>query len=153
MKKLIIIFSLITTNLFSQNSDSYFAMSIEDGLYHYFEDLGSKRLESPKSECDCELQSFSDVFINLDKVDNKFIKSSYIDTLLLNDYIYDEYINNFMSIYIKFLKKKHIIFKDVLITVDVKRSWIRFNIFRFRYKVKYKVTITYNYNPVEKISK
>ena len=33
MKKLIIIFSLITTNLLSQNRDSYLATSIEDCLY------------------------------------------------------------------------------------------------------------------------
>jgi len=149
MKKLIIILSLITTNLISQNSDSYFAMSIEDGLYHYFEGLGSKKMES-KSNCDCELQSFSDIFITLDKTDNKFIRSSYIDTLLLNDYIYDEDVNHFMTSYIKFLKKKNIVFKDVLITIDIKRYWIRFNIFRLKYKVRYKIIVTYNYNPIEK---
>jgi|LakMenEpi03Aug12_release.lakeMendotaPanAssembly.Ray.scaffolds.fasta_scaffold312203_1 hypothetical protein len=149
MKKLIIIFSLITTNLISQNRDSYFSTSIEDGLYHYFDSLGVKQLYT-KSDCDCELQSFSDVFINLDKVDNKFIKSDYIDTLLLNDYIHDEDVDYFMSSYIKFLKKKKIIFKDVLITIDIKRSWIRFNIFRLKYKVKYKIIVTYNYNPIEK---
>ena len=43
--------------------------------------------------------------------------------------------------------------KDVLIVDGIKRSWIRFNIFRFRYKVKYLITVTYDYNPVEKISK
>jgi hypothetical protein len=152
MKKLIIIFSLITTNLLSQNRDSYFAISIEDGLYHYFEGLGSKRLES-ESTCDCDLQTESVFSIFLDKVDNKFIKSNYIDTLLLNDYISDEDVDGIMLSYIKFLKKKSIVFKDVLINVDIKRSWIRFNIFRFRYKVKYLITVTYDYNPVEKISK
>ena len=152
MKKLIIILSLITTNLISQNRDSYFAMSIEDGLYHYFEGMGSKRLES-KSECDCDLQTYSGVSLILDKTDEKFIKSNYIDTLLLNDYMSDEDVDEFISTYIKFSKKKNIVFKDVLISVDIKRSWIRFNIFRFRYKVKYTVMITYKYNPVEKNSK
>jgi hypothetical protein len=152
MKKLIIIFSLITTNLISQNSDSYLATSIEDRLYNYFEGLGSKRLEV-KSTCDCDLQTESIFSIFLDKVDNKFIKLNYIDTLLLNDYIADEDVDDVMLSYIKFLKKKDITFKDVLINVDIKRSWIRFNIFRFRYKVKYLITITYDYNPVEKILK
>ena len=152
MKKLIIIFSLITTNLLSQNRDSYLATSIEDCLYNYFEGLGSKRLEV-KSTCDCNLQTESIFSIFLDKVDNKFIKLNYIDTLLLNDYIADEDVDGIMLSYIKFLKKKSIVFKDVLINVDIKRSWIRFNIFRFRYKVKYLITVTYDYNPVEKISK
>ena len=149
MKKLIIIFLLITNSLFSQNSDSYLAMSIEDSLYYYFEGLGSKRLQS-ESECDCELQTFSDISINLERNDNKFIRTNYIDTLLLNEYIYDEDINSFMSGYIKFLKNKNITFKDVSINIDVKRYWIRFNIFRFKYKVKYKVIITFNYNPIIK---
>ena len=152
MKKLIIIFSLITTNLLSQNRDSYLATSIEDCLYNYFEGLGSKRLEV-KSTCDCNLQTESIFSIFLDKVDNKFIKLNYIDTLLLNDYIADENVDDVMLSYIKLLKKKDITFKDVLINVDIKRSWIRFNIFRFRYKVKYLITVTYDYNPVEKISK
>ena len=152
MKKLIIIFLLITTNLFSQNRDSYLAMSIEDSLYHYFEGLGSKRLEL-ESECDCELQSFSDISIFLERNDNKFIRTNYIDTLLLNEYIYDEDINSFMSSYIKLLKKKNITFKYVSVNIDIKRKYIRFNIFRFRYKIKYRVTITYNYNPIEKVSK
>ena len=149
MKKLIIILSLITTNLISQNSESYYAMSIKDELYHYFDSLGTNRLETI-SECDCNLQTESISSIILDKGDNKHIKSNYIDTLILNDYISDEDINEFMSTYIKFLKEKKIIFKDVLIEVNVKRTSIRFNIFRFRYKIRYRITIDYNYNPVEK---
>jgi len=149
MKKLIIILSLITTNLISQNSESYYAMSIKDELYHYFDSLGTNRLETI-SECDCNLQTESVASIILDKSDNKHIKSNYIDTLILNDYISDEDINEFMSSYLKFLKEKKIIFKDVLIEVNVKRTSIRFNIFRFRYKVRYRITIDYNYNPVEK---
>lgn len=150
MKNLIIILLLITSNLKSQNNFTYFSLGIKDELYHYFENLGSKRLLS-ESDCNCDLQTESSSFIFLNKEDNKFVKKNknYIDTLLLNDYINDEDINEFMISYLPFLKKKGIVFKDVLITVDIKRCWIRFNIFRFRHKVKYKIIVTFNYNPVE----
>jgi len=149
MKKLIIIFSLITTNLFSQNKDSYLATVIQDDLYNYFDGLGTKQLYT-KSDCDCEMYTETVMLFFVDKDDSKSLD---IDGICLNDAISDEDVIDYLDSYEKFLKERGVVFKDVNIDIDIKREYIRFNIFRFRYKVKYKVIVTYNFKPIKKISK
>ena len=147
MKKILLLL-LITTNLISQNSDYYMSTAIKDDLYHYFEGLGSKRLES-KSECGCKFETETSIIVFLDKSDNHMINDPYLDTLILDSYIEADDILEFTTNETNLLKKYKVKLNDVSIDINIKRKYSRFNIFRFRYKLKYKVEITYNYNQIK----
>ena len=136
---------LITTISFSQNSDSYLATGIQDGLYEHFDSLMVKQLKT-KSDCDCSLETKSSIIFVLSKEYNKIISSSALDTIMLDEYVTydlpDEYVND----EIKLLKKQGIKFKEVNIHVDIERVWIRFSPIRFKNRIKYRITVTYNFN-------
>jgi WD40 repeat protein len=145
MKILITTFLLITTISFSQNSDSYLATGIQDGLYEHFDSLMVKQLKT-KSDCDCSLETKSSIIFVLSKEYDKIISSSALDTIMLDEYVTydlpDEYVND----EIKLLKKQGIKFKEVNIHVDIERVWIRFSPIRFKNRIKYRITVTYNFN-------
>ena len=145
MKILITTFLLITTISFSQNSDSYLATGIQDGLYEHFDSLMVKQLKT-KSDCDCSLETKSSIIFVLSKEYNKIISSSALDTIMLDEYVTydlpDEYVND----EIKLLKKQGLKFKEVNIHVDIERVWIRFSPIRFKNRIKYRITVTYNFN-------
>ena len=136
---------LITTISFSQNSDSYLATGIQDGLYEHFDSLMVKQLKT-KSDCDCSLETKSSIIFVLSKEYDKIISSSALDTIMLDEYVTydlpDEYVND----EIKLLKKQGIKFKEVNIHVDIERVWIRFSPIRFKNRIKYRITVTYNFN-------
>ena len=136
---------LITTISFSQNSDSYLATGIQDGLYEHFDSLMVKQLKT-KSDCDCSLETKSSIIFVLSKEYNKIISSSALDTIMLDEYVTydlpDEYVND----EIKLLKKQGIKFKEVNIHVDIERVWIRFSPIRIKNRIKYRITVTYNFN-------
>lgn len=145
MKKLIIILLLITTNIFSQNKDSYLTLVIEDGLYEYFDSLDVEQLYE-KSDCNCEMVSESVVIFFVNKEESKSLD---IDEICLNDEDIDDFANDYINDYKKFINKQNIKFKQVNVDINIKRNYIRFNIFRFKYKINYKVIVTYKYNPVK----
>ena len=145
MKKLITLFLLITTISFSQNSDSYLATSIKDGLDNHFDSLMIKQLET-KSDCDCSLETESSIIFVLGREYNKIINSCALDTFMLDEYVTYDLPDEYVKAEIKLLKKQGIKFKEVNIHVDIERVWIRFSPIRFKNRIKYRITVTYNFN-------
>ena len=136
---------LITTISFSQNSDSYLATGIQDGLYEHFDSLMVEKLET-KSDCDCSLETESSVIFVLGKEYNKIINSCALDTFMLDEYVTYDLPDEYVNAEIKLLKKQGIKFKEVNVHVDIERVWIRFSPIRFKNRIKYRITVTYNFN-------
>jgi hypothetical protein len=158
MKSLILTFLLFTNVVFSQNSGSYLATKIYDGLYNHFNRSGVKCLDSLKFKllngvspsCDCNLSVTADLIFTLEKEDVDILKKdtakTFIDQYMLNDFYYYELPEEYVLSEIKFFKKRKINFEYVCFKVDIKRINIRYNPFIRKKQIKYKVIVSYTYN-------
>lgn len=141
--KLILLFTVISSKLFAQNTDTYVSEMIQDGIYLYFDSVGIAR-SYETTDCDCFYDAITTVSIFAKKRD---IPKENIDSTLL-ERLGDDDIDYFVNMYNKEVSTKFITStKSINIQVNIIRRYIRFNIFRMKWKVKYNIVTTYSYDP------
>lgn len=144
MKIFLIILILISTDYFSQNSETYFALRMTEDTYEYLDSCGIGRMEAPDS-CECVLELSTKFWEFCSK------KEAY-DSLLLNDLAEEELIDDLMNALKKDFKKTEFNSREkitsVFIDTKIKRLSNRFYIFNFYRKVRYKITMQIYYRPV-----
>jgi hypothetical protein len=143
--KYLILFILFTTSIFSQNSQSYLAVSLQESIYLHFDTIGVKASDH-KFDCGCEFDAITKIYFLPNKEE---MKSTSLDTVLL-DWTSDELVESLINDYSKISKTVSRDIKEINIDVNIKRIQKTFNIIKWNWKVTYKVIVTYNYNPDEK---
>lgn len=141
------LFILLFFNLigFSQNRETSLAIQIQYGIYSYMNDsLGILESDSiPECECSYYIDTKFHTFINKKEKNSPTLDTDILDWVDGDEFEKDIEIINKNSTS-KFKGKTN----SMYVTVDIKRLWIRYNIFRFKWKIKYLLTITYNLTPI-----
>lgn len=144
MKWILFLTILLNFKLFSQNSETYFALRMTEDTYEYLDSCGIGRMEAPDS-CECLLELSTKFWEFCSK------KEAY-DSLLLNDLAEEELIDDLMNALKKDFKKTGFNSREkitlVFIDTKIKRLSNRFYIFNFYRKVRYKITMQIYYRPV-----
>lgn len=141
--RLLLIFLIFSATMFSQNSDTYLAIRLQEDIYQYFDSLGVEQTDD-EFPCDCsdDFESSISFFVKSKEKKQSDLDTNLLETLDDEDVeFYSKQYNNNIS------KNYNNLIKQINIRVNIKRKYVRFNIFRFKWKIKYIITVTYNYNP------
>lgn len=140
----ILIFFILSNNLFCQNRETASALQIKYGVCSYLEDSLGIITSDSVSKCDCVYTAENNfhTFINKDELNSNTLDSDLLDWVDEDDLnLKINYLND--NVTSKFKDKTNSMFVEV----DIKRLWIRFNIFRLKWKVKYSLIVTFTLTP------
>lgn len=146
--KILITYLLLSTLVgLSQNRETSFALQIQYGIYSFMNDsLGIQESDSLiNCGCDYYFKTKFSTTINKDEKDSPTLDSDLLDWV--DDETTQKIINKINQDVTSNFRGKT---KSIFVEVDVRRLWIRYNIFKLKWKVKYNLTVRFNLTPLKK---